>query len=679
MCGIAGFFSTGRQLPDGAVRLEWATKSIEHRGPDDDGHVLFNFGTDRRPLEWRAGSEPAEDARANCGLGFRRLAIHDLSAAGHQPMSAAEGRVWIIFNGEIYNFVELREELKGLGHSFRSRTDTEVILAAYLEWGRECVHRFNGMWGFALLDLRESGDPVFWLCRDRLGVKPVYWTESDNEIWFASEMKALFAAGFPAVPDEEKFFLFFARGVQPAGDDERTFFSGILALKPGHSLIARNGGRQIEKWWDIRDIPEPASLPQESPIDEFAALFEDAVKLRLDADVPVGSCLSGGVDSSAIVCVVDRLLREGITAGSGGSSQHTFSAVYDEKGRFNEIDHITKVLDCVSAVPHYTKPSGEGLAQHLDALAWHQEEPFPTLSIYAQWCVMAEAKKAGVTVLLDGQGADEAFGGYRPFGIALRQTLQTQGLLAALREFRAVRRTTGDNHWKVFLQSLAMWAMPDLLVRHLVARGFRNRASEALARMNMLPQHRMRAAEVFSARRTDAVLRNHRDPRGLDLHLKEEVQSSSLPRLLQYEDRNSMAFSLEGRTPFVDYRLIKFAFGQASDARLIDGWTKWIVRKSMDGVVPPEILWRRDKVGFETPEPRLLSELAQRRPDLFKQDSPLGQWFDMDAVRERWKAMSRGELNAEESREVWRLASAERSMLNAGKASSLTVSTCPPP
>ena len=649
MCGIFGWITPGR--PVDRARGVAATNVMKHRGPDDEGYLFCSLargeaapaaGAETKGQHlppWQSGGLLPE---AEAMLGFRRLSIHDLSAAGHQPMGTPDGKLWIVFNGEVYNFPELRAELEQHGVPFRSRTDTEVILRAYERWGPECLHRFNGMWGLAILDLRRKDRPQLFLARDRCGVKPLYYfTGTDGSLAFASEQKAL----FPLRDGKWKLrevaaANFLAWGRDPSARAGDTYLQEIRMLPPG--CCAEWNGRelQVHRWWDLKPDGDGTQCSEGEAIEKLRSLFEDAVKLRLRADVAVGSCLSGGLDSSSIVGQVSRLLQEGKGSTNTGGTQHTFSAVYHVDGPFNEKRFIDRVLEGLPATAHFTHPDGDGLAQSFDKLVWHQDEPFSTTSIYAQWCVMQKVREQNVTVLLDGQAADELFAGYRPYRWWFREMMRRGKIAGAFREARAVARETGDPSWKHLLRGAAMAAIPNGLVRTATRRGY-NRALRRAAAATLLPGkadavlsavNDAQSAESYPWRRvTDSV----------DAHLRGLVQDFGLPRLLHYEDRNSMAFSVESRVPFTDYRIVEFAFSPAMrNLKLKDGWAKWGLRKAVHGLAPEDIVWRRDKMGFGTPEPLLVRELISRRGAWAPGEGAAADYLQPDRVRETMREAS---------------------------------------
>ena len=655
MCGIYGIWHRDGQPVDLAA-LRTATSRLRHRGPDDEGYLLVNpsqgicasyagFDTDQRlalPLldEGRGKGD-------SLAFGFRRLAILDLSPAGHQPMADIDECFWIVFNGEIYNYVELRDELRRLGHRFRSGGDTEVILAAYRQWGEACLERLNGMWAFAIWDRERR---ALFLARDRFGVKPLYYATIGHTFAFASEIKALVGPhALPFEPEPLAVYHFLSDGRLPSPQRGATFFTGVRALPPGHCMrIEATGPVMPRRYYDVAlpDNHHHAGQPGDV-IAAYRDLFIDCVRLELRSDVAVGTCLSGGIDSSSIVCAVNRLMmQDGLSAAQIGERQKTFSAVYHSDGRYNERRHIERVLRATAADGHFVFPTVERLNADLEHLAWHQDEPFQSTSIFAQWCVMGLARERGVTVLLDGQGADELLAGYRPYarylGDLLRQargtTFATETLLISAR--------TGESALPL-LRNALVFAMPAPAIRLALA------GRQALR----LPSPELQSDFAAECRRAALVdLPSWYEQETLDRHLRDAMMESSLPHLLRYEDRNSMAFSIEARVPFLDHRLVEFVFQHAAHLRIRHGWTKWVHRRAMEGLLPDAIAWRSDKVGFETPEAAWQRDLLAMRSDLFADGAASGAYLDLPAVRhavKQWRA------RGGDTRRVWRWISLE--------------------
>jgi asparagine synthase (glutamine-hydrolysing) len=642
MCGIYGCWNRGGAPLDVAA-VEHATTLLRHRGPDDEGFLLANLtngefvlaGGEETPAA--VGGPRIRDLRGHTfdlALGFRRLSILDLSPLGHQPMASPDGRYTIVYNGEVYNYRELREELVRAGHRFRGGSDTEVVLAAFAEWGPDCLSRFNGMWAFAVWDGREER---LFLSRDRFGVKPLFYVATATSFAFASEIKALVGShGVPFRPDERSVYDYLEAGGQPSPREGRTFFADVASLPPAHFMVVNRSRVRTGRYYDLPEEYAADGRPPEEVVAGYREVFDDAVKLRLRSDVPVGSCLSGGVDSSAIVCTVNRLIARGLPADQVGERQKTFSAVYETEGRYNERSYVEMVLSASGAERNLVFPTAEWLRKDLSRLVWHQDEPFNSTSIFAQWCVMSAVRDRGVTVLLDGQGADETLAGYRPFDIFTADLIRRGQVGGALAAGRAIHRVTG-------------LAAAPMLARALV----RQLPSGSLAGLR-----RRRAAGGTRVMRPDFVAAHRARPRyapvdrDLHAHLRELIRETSLPHLLRYEDRNSMAFSVEGRVPFLDYRVVEYSLNAAFRLCIHEGWAKWVLRQAMRDRVPDAVLWRRDKVGFETPERDWVgSWLSAEGRACFGPDAASSPYLDAAAVRRRLDRYPDGETDRNQ---VWR-------------------------
>jgi asparagine synthase (glutamine-hydrolysing) len=596
MCGIAGIWQRKGTLD---VRTLGAmTRSLAHRGPDDEGYLLGRWGDGTACP--RSGNDTPDAVReapfAFCpkdplhsgeeegwtvGFGHRRLSILDLAPSGHQPMASPDGRLWITYNGEIYNYLEIRQELQSLGHSFRTTSDTEVILAAYREWGLECLCRFNGMWALALWDREERR---LFCARDRFGVKPFYYHWDDRRFVFASEIKALLEAGIPRQPNEGTVYDYLRYGL--LDHTEETLFAGVEKLPAGHYLALGPDGPPIRRrYWNlqvsdaIRDDRPDAEWEE-----EFRTLLTNGVRLRLRSDVTVGSCLSGGLDSSAIVCLAARLL------GSSGTSPaprlETFSACFTEPP-LDERRYIHAVSASAGVEENLLYPTLGGLHGEFERLLDHQDEPFNGTGLYAQWCVMRAARARGVPVLLDGQGADEALAGYRKFMVFYFLKLWNHGL------YRDLAREVGG-----FFLSL------DVLKNLPVAHGLR------------YFQWGRKMADPSDLLLPDFI-RRHAD-RTYDLgfsgdlgrRMREDLLRYSLPVLLRYEDRNSMAHSVESRLPFLDVRLAECIAQMPLNQKLRGGWRKHVMRAALRGILPETVRLRRSKLGFSTPDQRWMKDLV---------------------------------------------------------------------
>jgi asparagine synthase (glutamine-hydrolysing) len=605
VCGICGIVAPGR--PPELDTVERMSAALAHRGPDGAGTF----------------------AGEGVALGFRRLAIIDPTPAGDQPFASDDGALQLIHNGEIYNYRELRAELEAIGHRFRSATDTEVILAAYREWGERCVERFNGMWAFAIWDVAQQR---LFASRDRFGIKPFYYRLADGRLAFASEPKAFLADPRTRLEPNPRAILDYLEQSY-LDHTPQTFFANLEKLPPAHSLVFDRGGLRLSRYWRL----EPKEPPTRDAVDIVRELFLDALRLHLRSDVPLGTCLSGGLDSSAIVVGVDRLLRtEAESAAAVGARQRTFTAYFEDAG-FDERPYAQDVVARTEAEPHWVSFDDDELVADLPAIVRSQDEPFGSTSMVAQWYVLREAHRAGLKVMLDGQGGDEVLGGYRAFvGFRLADLLAAGRIRPLVSELRAF----GDVHSTAALfTSMARPFAPDALTRLVRARS-RGSATLVHPSLQALEPPRTESGSPFNER--------------LRRHQQLILTQRGLPELLRYEDRNSMAHSLEARVPFLDYRFVELAFSLPADELIRNGSTKDVLRRALGDLLPPRVRDRRDKLGFVTPEKRWLrGELGVLADDVFASQSFAQRgWVSPTAVRDRLARHRRGELDA--GFELWR-------------------------
>ncbi|HXF93554.1 MAG TPA: asparagine synthase (glutamine-hydrolyzing), partial [Nitrospiraceae bacterium] len=629
MCAIAGIFHVMGEPVD----LGLLGRMIErqaHRGPDGEGYVLLSASGREPPyVAGRAAAiaSPGE-RRYPIGLGHRRLAIVDLSEGGHQPMATEDGHCWITYNGEIYNYLELRAELKALGHRFRSESDTEVLLAAYRQWGSACLERFNGMFAFALWDGRNGR---LFCARDRFGEKPFYYVWDGARFAFASEIKGLLPFLGQPRPNHRAVYAYLDGGSLDYADS--TFFEDVRQLPPAHYLVVGEGKLTTHRYWRL---PESESTPrnaQPEDVERFRQLFQDAVRLRLRCDVPVGSCLSGGLDSSSIVCVANTLLRNaaGVPSHLIGARQKTFSSCFEDPA-YDERRFIRFVVERTGAEPHYAFPDPKEFVDTVARVVRQQEEPFGSTSIFAQWTVMRLAAQHGIRVLLDGQGADEVLAGYHGFFGAWFADFLVQGRWRRLwEEWRAYRQRHGA------LPPQAMANVARALLPRIVVRTVRPLMTGSAAWL--APEFRRRWKEESAADQ----------PEGSHLQAMQRrlLERNGLRALLHYEDRNAMAFGIEPRLPFLDHRLVESVFALPSELKLHEGWTKVLLRKAMEGILPDPVQWRADKLGFATPEDEwfrtTLREMAQ--DILFDSRTRSRGYFNVDAMRREFEAHLAGRKN----------------------------------
>jgi asparagine synthase (glutamine-hydrolysing) len=587
MCGLCGVVDLA--APPDRAAVESMLDGLAHRGPD--GRGVF--------------------AAEGICLGHLRLAIIDLSDAGLQPFE--QDGLQLLHNGEIYNYLELREELRARGHGFRTETDTEVLLAAYREWGGRCVERFNGMWAFAIWDPERR---TLFASRDRFGVKPFYYRLDDGRFVFASEPWVLGRrrANLRAVRD------YLEQGYLDHGDE--TFFDGVVRLPPAHSLTFGPSGLELHRYWAL----EPGDPPTD-PVGAVRETFLDAVRLQLRSDVPVGTCLSGGIDSSSIAVAV---------AHHGHQHQKTVTAYFDDPG-FDERPYAQAVVERTGADAHWISFTPRELVDNLPAIVRGQGEPFGSTSICAGWFVMREAKRAGLTVMLDGQGGDEIFGGYRAFfGYRLSDLLRAGRVAEATAELRAFAGVNG-----------LRWAAVALVNPHVPER-VRLTARARLRRAGALVAPELRTSE------SEAAPNGHAFPDRLRRQLHLVLGRRGLPELLRYEDRNSMAHSLEARVPLLDHRLVELAFSLPGDELIRRGETKSVLRRALGDLLPAAVSSRRDKLGFVTPEARFLrGPLGDLAADIFGSQSFTQRGFvDAAAGRKRLERHRRNDRDA--GFELWR-------------------------
>jgi asparagine synthase (glutamine-hydrolysing) len=511
-------------------------------------------------------------------LGHRRLSIIDLSQAGCQPMHDSSGRFVIVYNGEVYNYIELRDQLRDRGHAFNTQTDTEVVLAAYREWGAECLRRFNGMWAMAIWDRQRR---ELFLARDRAGKKPLYYAfDAEGTLYFSSEVKALGAAGLRFTANAQALADFITQGTY-GHLGERGFFHELRQVPAAHWLtFGAHGVPRTQRYWDLPTVGEGDRRPYDaSVISEFRELLVDAVRLRLRSDVPVGATLSGGLDSSTIALVADRL--------TGGRPLHIFTSLYpgtshDETPFFRAV--VERLAD---PIVHHVTPEREPWPAALDNVLLHQEEPFGDTSILAHFHLMRQARQSSIPVVLSGQGGDELLLGYHSMVNAY-----FGHLLARARVGRWIREA---REWAVGIDQ-PLTAVVRSSLAHALPLALRDRARAAvLGRRARLLTDEVRRAT--SLKRFESRAGRH----AFDSYIAQVFSRFAIPHLVHYDDRNAMAWSIEGRMPFLDYRLLEFVGTVAYDALFARGRTKRILRDAFADVLPRQVAERRDKIGFFTP------------------------------------------------------------------------------
>ncbi len=636
MCGIAGIVSfKGIELGS----LKAMSKALQHRGPDGFGYLLYYNNSGIRLWQNQEFDQTEKD-EAVIGFAHRRLSIIDLSAASLQPMVDEMGAISVVYNGEIYNYLELRTELERLGYTFRTRGDTEVLLKAYLAWGLECVQYFNGMWAFVLLDIPNQR-LVF--SRDRFGIKPLYYTIQNDALYFASEIKGLLAAyGVDRAPNETTVARFLLTGLTDHTDE--TFFDGIFKFPAAHSAAVslRDGSLKMQPrpYWSFPSKEFVGTEPE--AVEQFRSLFLDAVSVHARSDVPVGTCLSGGLDSSSIVCI-SEILRRNHEIPNYSHSAYGYCPA-DEQ--FSERTCMQTVVDTSSIRMHYVEVSQRDFISSLRHILKAQDEPFGSASIAVQWAVFRCARETGMIVMLDGQGADEIMAGYHYYFNSLAAQLLSKLALFRFLRFRAeYQREIGP--FPLSLKATVIGLMPPILRRALRGAKLKN--------LPGIPKGRIRPVMCSDllGQYVSIPPDETRPPFSLNNVLKKDVQSVSLPALLRYEDRNSMAHSIEARVPFLDYRLVDFVFTLPDDWKIRGTTTKYILRQAMRGILPETIRLRKDKLGFKA-APNLTFKLArQHRDSIVDNRTELEERWFRRAVVER--IIDGADQSFDEEFALWRI------------------------
>jgi asparagine synthase (glutamine-hydrolysing) len=554
MCGISGIINkSGSPVTHDEIRS--INDLIAHRGPDGRGLFFAD----------------------NFAIGHRRLAILDISSAGHQPMTYSDKYV-ITFNGEIYNYLELKEQLCLEGYVFESKTDTEVILAAYDKWGDDCVKRFNGMWAFALYDKERE---VIFCSRDRFGVKPFYYSDTAEKFVFGSEIKQVLVGGRgAAIANMRVVRDFLVEGYH--GHSNETFFHGIYSLRAGHNLIfsvKTNSFREV-RYYSLGIRPGLSELDEKSATELFLTDLKRSVNYQLRSDVKVGVCLSGGLDSSSIAGLSSIIYN----AGSMGRMQaiHAKSSEkeMDESGYAQELATRSNIELSV------IEPTAEEFISAIDEVVYFQEEPFSTPSIFMQYFVFQKAKRMGCKVMLDGQGSDEILLGYERYYSAHLLSMAT---FRAIRELFLIENNSRLS-LRAILANLVYFSVSGIRIRNLKRKFCFLKEEYTKYFPNIMK-----------------LTKGVRDIREMQ---KMEIEFFQLPHLLRYADRNSMRHSIEARVPFLDHQLVETCYGISNELKIKNGWTKHILRVAMNGLVSRNILWRKNKFGFEAPEASWINEVS---------------------------------------------------------------------
>jgi asparagine synthase (glutamine-hydrolysing) len=562
MCGIAGIISSNSSLISNE-RIASATQCIRHRGPEGEGIWL-------------------NDERKTA-FGHLRLSIIDLSKEAAQPMQYA-GRYCIVHNGELYNYIEIKEQLRQKGYQFHSQSDTEVIVAAYDAWGNECLQRFNGMFAFAIWDEQEK---KLFAARDRFGEKPFFFFYDEEQLLFASEIKSLWSMGVNKDVNLAMLYNFLTIGyTSNPGDPQETFYRNIHKLPAASFLVytLADGQLQIEKYWQV--YPETKPINEEEAVEQFKEIFFQSIKRRLRSDVSIGTSLSGGLDSSTIVAFCNQQASEQY-------SYKCFTASFDGF-KNDELKYAKTIVEQFRLQHFITEINGDETVALMHEAMHHQEEPITSASVLAQYKVFQLAKQNGVTVLLDGQGADEILAGYHKYHKWFWQELYRGKKLNRSNELEAAKNLGISEHFGLKNKIAALY--PDFAAGILQTR----KSKEAFRHPDLDRELAFSNKQNFY----------YATPSSFDLNgaLYYNTFVNGLEELLRFADRNSMAHAAEVRLPFLDHRLVEFLFSLPPQLKIHNGWTKWLLRKSVDDVLPKEIAWRKDKVGFEPPQKKWMEQ-----------------------------------------------------------------------
>ena len=642
MCGISGVVQlqgSSNQLP---VILKKMNDKLKHRGPDDEGFTLFKDGkvqcfsgqdTPASSLSSHLAFAPkfhidsAKEHPFQVGFGHRRLAIIDLSAGGHQPMCLQENQeIWITLNGEIYNYIELREELQSYGFVFHTESDVEIVLASYQHWGTDCLTHFNGMWSFVIYDHQKN---QFFGARDRFGVKPLYYLQNEQHFAFASEQKALLE-----VPSYHRavnldamlpFLLYGQVELQSEG-----FFKDLYELKPGHffTFDLSNSKLKIERYFELCATNKNQAFHAASFEDAkklTRQMIKDAVRIRFRSDVPIGFCLSGGLDSSTVVCTAAEIVKE----ESISSLKHgikTFTASNDSTE--DESSWAKQIIDHTNADWHNIKIDSSTLVEDIQKLIYFQDIPLATTSTYAQSRVMRAAQEQGISILIDGQGGDELYAGYQTFYYSYFNQLFT----------------TFD--WKKLYNELRFLENSPVTMKELFAAFIKINLSKFPAKIRASLSKKWKSEtnlitpEFLRSNAKNVQFHGEFRSDSLNQRLKSYCTETYLKGLLRWEDRCSMHYSIESRTPFSDdINLIQHAFSLPANYKIRNGWSKFILRESIKGLVPESIRLRKDKKGFSIPQNKWLMEQETAFFELFQSLKHLdtNDLVQKELIESNWK------------------------------------------
>jgi asparagine synthase (glutamine-hydrolysing) len=583
MCGISGIINK-KDIPVHKVEIKAINDLIIHRGPDSEGYY---FGP--------------------ClSFGHRRLSILDITSSGNQPMSYLD-RYWITYNGEIYNYIEIRDELVLCGYKFASGTDTEVILAAYDKWESDCLTHFNGMFAFVIHDKEKN---ILFFARDRFGIKPLYYKEDDTKFVFGSEIKQLLNPKGSNIVSQDVLLEYMLTHVD--NHTRETYFKDVFSFPSSHYMIynLKNHTKSFFRYYELKVDESIKRLSEESLIEKFKETFVRAINIRLRSDVKVGTCLSGGLDSSAISYIASGMYNT--------KSKERFIAVnakstdaYNDESDFAKIVAEKIGLDLKIVTPHY-----DDFVKVIDEVIYTQEEPFGSPSMFMGWYVFKMANNLNCKVMLNGQGGDEILLGYDRYYAA---TFDWRNIFSSAKQIFLQYKNSRLSFFKTLGYFIYFLNAP-LRVRRL--------------KMKSLLKKEYKDERYFNNIRQ--IAKSFKNPETLQIL---EITKLQLPHLLRYEDRNSMRHSIETRLPFLDYNLVELAISLPINLKIKEGWTKVILRKAIDGVLPDEIVWRKNKFGFESPS-SWISQHSSKMLLEIKDSKILNNYCEMNTLIREFNGLS---------------------------------------
>ena len=609
MCGIAGFIKKGQADLDMVSVINAMTGSMVHRGPDDGGYAILKYG--------------GRDNKDSVVFGHRRLKIIDLSQNAHQPMMGRSGDLAVTYNGEIYNYLELKDELARKGYSFASSSDTEVILKSYEEWGTGCFGRFNGMWALAIFDRRKR---KVVLSRDRFGKKPLYYYRTDRELVFSSEIKAILR--YPGVikkPNHGKIFRYISTNYRYVDIDTESYFEGILQVpKSSFMEIDENLKVKTSYYWRLNTAILNDDITDETAVNDFRDILIDAVRLRLRSDVPVGCMLSGGLDSTSITAIAYKILKNPITVFSGITG--------NVKGVYDESEYIDSVIKETKAVFHYIRPEPADLFNVVDEMLAFHDEPLSTVTWYSLYLIARKVKLENTPVLLNGHGGDELVAGYWDHYhynfYDLERNRDTKSLQYELNAWKANhdRDATELERYRKYISDLT---------------------ANKVNGMSRFPDYSDCFTQEVAGRFRNFTRWEDRGDTLLSKRLYSEMMYETIPASLRPEDRNTMSQSIESRSPFLDHRLAEYCFSLPNRFKIRNGLGKWILREAMKGILPENVRTRKDKSGFIAPVDQWFRTVNKKDvEDLIGSGSFIGRGiFDTTAIHSIYKEHLEGGRN----------------------------------